>query len=284
MLDGALGLLDGAALHGEHDVARAVLADDLDDFGPVNHSITAGAAHRRAGDLATLGAALLDGDVLGVQVHQPFDHALQPLVGILPAQEGVAGVEVDADAGALDQSLDAVQAVGMFAVLLVALDANEDAARLGYLGRLHQRVAHQDKVLGLGAPARLGAFVGVDHRRAALGGETDRLLEVFGADLRLDQRRVGGEAGELHARPLAGALDAQRVVEHGDAVEVARFAEQLAAPVDHRLDVRVAEFGGPLNAPFEGLVVVTDEFEINANVDFAHSVLVGTRSTALVSD
>jgi hypothetical protein len=38
----------------------------------------------------------------------------------------------------------------------------------------------------------------------------------------------------------------------------------------HRLDVRVAEFGGLLHAPFEGLVVVTDEFKVNANVDFAH--------------
>ena len=115
-----------------------------------------------------------------------------------------------------------------------------------------------------------GAFVGVDHRGAALGGEADGLLEVFGADLRLGQGRVGGQAGELHARPLAGALDAQRVVEHRDAVEIARFAEQLAAPMDHRLDVRVAEFGGLLDAPFEGLVVVADEFEVNANVDFAH--------------
>ena len=81
---------------------------------------------------------------------------------------------------------------------------------------------------------------------------------------------MGGKAGELHARLRAGALDAQRIVEHGDAVEVAGFAEQLAAPMDHRLDVRVAEFGGLLNAPFEGLVVVADEFEVNANVDLAH--------------
>src|ERR1019366_6213306 len=95
MLDGALGLLDRAALHGEHDVARALLADDLDNFLPVDHPIPAGAADGRAGDLAALGAALLDGDVLGVQVHQAFAHALQPLVGIVPAQEGVAGVEVD---------------------------------------------------------------------------------------------------------------------------------------------------------------------------------------------
>src|ERR1035441_2014217 len=188
MLDGALGLLDGAALHGEHDVARAVLADDLDDLGPVNHSVAACAADRRAGDLTALRAALLDGDVLGVQVHEALHDALQPLVGIVSAQEGVASIEVDADAGALDQALDAIQAVGVLAILLVALDADEDAARLDDLGGLHQRVAHEDEVLSLGAPAWLGAFVSVDHRRAALGGEANRLLEVFGADFRLDQR------------------------------------------------------------------------------------------------
>ena len=53
-------------------------------------------------------------------------------------------------------------------------------------------------------------------------------------------------------------------------MEVAGFAEQFAAPMDHRLNVRVAEFGGFLDAPLEGLVVVADEFEVNANVDFAH--------------
>ena len=72
----------------------------------------------------------------------------------------------------------------------------------------------------------------------------------------------------------AGALDAQRVVEHRDAVEVAGLAEQFAAPVDHRLDVFVAQFGGLLDAPLEGLVVVTDEFHVDANVDFCHRMVV----------
>ena len=97
MLDRALGLLDCAALHREHDVPRAILADDLDDLLPVNHPVAARAAHRRAGDLAAFGAGLLDGDVLGVQMHEPLYDALQPRVGIVSAQEGVAGVEVDAD-------------------------------------------------------------------------------------------------------------------------------------------------------------------------------------------
>jgi len=46
-------------------------------------------------------------------MHEALDHALEPLVGVVPAQEGVAGVEIDADAGALDEPLDAIQAVGM---------------------------------------------------------------------------------------------------------------------------------------------------------------------------
>ena len=69
---------------------------------------------------------------------------------------------------------------------------------------------------------------------------------------------------------LAGALDAQRIVEHRDAVEVAGLAQQFAAPVDHRLDVLVAQFGGLLDAPLEGLVVVADEFQVDADGDLAH--------------
>ncbi len=40
----------------------------------------------------------------------------------------------------------------------------------------------------------------------------------------------------------------------------------------HRLNVRVAEFCGLFDAPFERLVVMADEFQVNANVDFAHSM------------
>src|ERR1035437_1740539 len=74
---------------------------------------------RRAGDLASFGAGLLDRDVLGVEVHEPLHDPLQPLIGIVSAQEGVAGVKVDPNARALNQTLDTVQAVGVFAVLLV---------------------------------------------------------------------------------------------------------------------------------------------------------------------
>ena len=109
MLDRPRRLLDGAAFDGEDDVARR-LAADLDDPRPVDHAVAAGAADRRAGDLAALGGRLLDRDVLGVQVDEPVGDALQPGVGIVAAEVGVAGVEVDADGRALDQVVDAVQA------------------------------------------------------------------------------------------------------------------------------------------------------------------------------
>jgi hypothetical protein len=43
--DRAFRLVDGAAFDGEDDVPFG-LATDLDDFGPIDHAIAAGAAHR----------------------------------------------------------------------------------------------------------------------------------------------------------------------------------------------------------------------------------------------
>ena len=56
---------------------------------------------RRASHIAALAAGLLHRDVFRVQMHEALHHALQPLVRIVSAQEGVAGVEVDPDAGLL---------------------------------------------------------------------------------------------------------------------------------------------------------------------------------------
>ena len=78
------------------------------------------------------------------------------------------------------------------------------------------------------------------------------------------------QAGKLDPRPLAGAADAVGIVEHRDAVEVARLAQQFAAPMDHRLHVLVAQFGGLFHAPFERLVVVPHEFHVHAQIDIAH--------------
>ena len=85
------------------------------DALPIDHAVAAGAADRRAGDLAAFGVGVLDGDVLGVQVDEPVDDPLQPGVRVLPGQVGVAGVEVDADRRRLDQVVDAVQPVGRLA-------------------------------------------------------------------------------------------------------------------------------------------------------------------------
>ena len=76
-------------------------------------------------------------------------------------------------------------------VLLVRLQADQDAARFGHAGRFLQGIAHEHMVLLLGGPGGLGAFVGVDDRRAAFGGKADGLLEIFNADLGLDKRACG---------------------------------------------------------------------------------------------
>ena len=220
-----------------------------------------------------------------MQMHQPVHDAGQPVIGIaLSGEVAVARVEVDADGGTGHELADAVEARGRFAVLLVGLEADQDAARLGDLGGLHQRVAHQHEILRLGGPRRLGAFIGVDHRRAALGGAADRLLEPLRADFRLGGMGLESIAAEtfyhhfvvlgmnsfFHIFLLAVAPDAQRIVEQRDAMEITRLTQQFAPPMDHRLDVCVAEFRGLGDAPLEGFVVMPDEFHVNADVDFVH--------------
>jgi hypothetical protein len=75
---------------------------------------------------------------------------------------------------------------------------------------------------------------------------------------------VSGVWAERPESLMPAARHAQRVVQHRDAVEVAGLAEEFAAPVDHGLDVLVAEFGGLGRAPLEGLVRMADEFHIDA--------------------
>jgi hypothetical protein len=129
MLEPFAYLAGGAAFDGKNDVAPRAFSEDADGARPINHAIAAGTAYRIAGDLAALGAALLERDVLGVQMQEPFDHALKPAIRVLPAKVGIAGVEVDADGRAFHEPGDAVESVGRAAVLLVAfkVDAQMDS-------------------------------------------------------------------------------------------------------------------------------------------------------------
>jgi hypothetical protein len=137
-----------------------------------------------AGHFAALGRALFDGDILGVQMNEAFDNAFEPGIGIMTAQEGIAGVEVDADRPALDQGMDAIEAFGELAVLLMALEADQNTTRFGHLRGFHDRVAHQGVILLFSRPRLFGAFIRVDDRCAAFGGEADGLFQVFDADFR----------------------------------------------------------------------------------------------------
>ena len=60
---------------------------DRDDALPIDHAVAAGAADRRAGDLAALGVGLLDGNILGMQMDQPAQDAFEPPVRVLAGQE-----------------------------------------------------------------------------------------------------------------------------------------------------------------------------------------------------
>ena len=76
-------------------------------------------------------------------MHQTACDPVEPLVRVLAGQVAIAGVEVDADGRTFDQFVYVVQAVGRFAVLLMALQPKGDAARLGDFGRLLEGVAHE---------------------------------------------------------------------------------------------------------------------------------------------
>ncbi len=110
MGDAALGLFDGAAFDGEDDVLFGVVFDDIDDFFPVDDPVAAGAADGGASDFASFLVALLDGDVLSVEVDESCRDVLEPGVGVLSREVGVTGIEIDAYGGAIDESADSIEA------------------------------------------------------------------------------------------------------------------------------------------------------------------------------
>ena len=270
MIDGTSRLFNGAAFHRQHDVTFGLSAN-LNHTRPVHDAVAASAADRRAGHLAAFGAALFNGNVLRVKMHEPVCDAREPFERILTAEIRVARVEVDADGRAFDELINAIQSVRCVAVLLMAFEADENAARLRDPGSFDQGVAHEREIFGFSGPCRLRAFVGVNDRRATFSGKANGLFQVLDADLRFAKRRVRGNPGELHARALTRAANPKRVVEHGHAVEISRFAEQLTTPMDHGLNVRVAKLGRLFDRPLEGFVVMADEFEVNSDVDVIHN-------------
>jgi hypothetical protein len=236
----------------------------------LDDAVATGAAYCRAGDFATFGFGLGNGDILSVQVDQPIRDAFEPLIRVMTAEIAVAGIEVDADHRALDQMIDSVKSLGVFAVLLVRLQANEDPAGFSEARGFLQGIPHQDMILRFGGPVRFWTFIRVNDGSATFGGEPDCLFKVLHTDLGFAQRCMGGEPRELNPGLGAGSPDPEGIVEHGDTVKVARFAEQFPSPVHHGFDVIVAQFGGFSDAPLEGFVVVSYELEINAKEYFSH--------------
>jgi hypothetical protein len=96
-------LFGSAALDGEHS-GPVDLAKEPDDARPVDHSIAAGAADGRAGDLAALGIGVGDSDVLRVQVYEAVADGFEALVWVLAAEVRIAGVVVDAEEGRIDET------------------------------------------------------------------------------------------------------------------------------------------------------------------------------------
>jgi len=140
----ALGcLVRSTAFNAKDDVAWASVFDGLYDPVPVQHALAASATDGYARNFAAFRSGMLDRNVLGMQVHQPLDHAIQPRIHILPGQVRIARVEVDANGRRLDQVVDAVEAVWRPRVLSVGLQADLDTAPFGHEGGFLERVLDQ---------------------------------------------------------------------------------------------------------------------------------------------
>ena len=99
----ALRLFHGTAFNGEDNITRQ-LATDLDDFLPVDDAVAAGAADGRAGDLAAFGCPNARRICLWrgggpADPSRDSSHAY----GSCRRKVTVAGVEVDADRGLVDE-------------------------------------------------------------------------------------------------------------------------------------------------------------------------------------
>ena len=164
-------------------------------------------------------------------VHEPVKHG--PATRADPRRTGVvARVEVDADGGRFHERLDTVHPRAL-AVLLVRLNTDQDARALP-AGRLPGGRSASARGLPPRWSRRAWALVRVNDRRAALGGETDRLLRYSTLISGLQSGQCADKPDSF-TWPVAGALDAQGVVEHGDAGKITRLAEEFAAPVHHGL-------------------------------------------------
>jgi hypothetical protein len=101
-------------------------------------------------------------------------------------------------------------------------------------------------------------------------GEHDRARQPRHRRLRLHQRAVTGERGDLDAVAGADLGHQQRVLLEREGVEVADLAEQLPACMDHRLDQLVAELGGDPHPLLERLVSAADELHVHGDAEGGH--------------
>ena len=85
-LEASLGLVDTPALDAEEDLAVEGL-EDVKYALPVDHALSAGAPHRRPGHLPALLLAVLEADVLRMDVADVVSNLLERFVWILNASE-----------------------------------------------------------------------------------------------------------------------------------------------------------------------------------------------------
>ncbi len=146
---------NGAAFHTEDNIVGALL-DHIDDLFPIDHTITASAANRGAGNFTAFLAALRHADILGVQVNKSVYHVTQPFISIVcSSQEAIPSIIVDPDSRGFHQVVDAIQTFERLAVLLVGFQTDLDAISFGNHGSFLECVGHQGIVHLFGGPLGL---------------------------------------------------------------------------------------------------------------------------------
>jgi hypothetical protein len=168
---------------------------------PVQNALATGTSDRGTGHLASFRRGVRFRNVFGMQVDQSRRHTFQPGIHIVPAQVGVARVEIDADRRRRDQVVDAVQAFRSAGILGVGFQADLDAAPFRHESGFLQGVFDQHKIFVFGRPLGLDAFVRVDHRHADFGRDADRQLDVLAMHVGPSQRPVTLQARRSSNRP-----------------------------------------------------------------------------------
>jgi hypothetical protein len=96
-------------------------------------------------------------------------------------------------------------------------------------------------------------------------------FQILAVDVRPPEWAVGLQPRDPQTGGIARLLYSIGVVEHRDSMEIAGLAHELAAKVNHGLEVFVAHLCGGLDRPLERFVGASGELGVEADSDPGHN-------------